>query len=155
MVEFQKQVGLHQLGLDCGRAHGEHRLHREDGRPLGHGPDIARETEVFQIVEKALPENAAPAEVGDVLLVKVQVLHIVHDLLQPRCDGVAAIVGHAAEKHVKITDAILHVVGKVAVAHGQFIEIAQHGQIDSVCAFHSSLPFCFSLRVPIIAPEPP
>ena len=124
MVEFQQQIGLHKLGLDCGRAHGEHGLHREDGRPLGHGPDVAREAEVFQVVEKVLPENAAAAEIGDVLLVKVQLLHVVHDLLQPCRDGVAARVGHVAEKHVEIADAILHAVGKVAVAHGQFIEIA-------------------------------
>ena len=37
---------------------------------------------------------------------------------------------------------LLHTVGKVAVAHSQLIEIAEHGQIDAVSAFHILPPRC-------------
>ena len=59
VVELQQHVGLEKLGLDGGGAHGQHRLHGEDGRTLGDGPDVAGELEVFEVVEKSLAENAA------------------------------------------------------------------------------------------------
>ena len=75
----------------------------------------------------------------------MELLHIVHDLLQPCRDGVAALVGDAAVKNVKISDAIFHAVGQIAVAHGQLIEVAQHGKVDACTALHKDHSLYFYL----------
>ena len=140
MVELQEHIGLQQLGLDGRGAHGDDRLPREDGRSLGYGPDIPGEVEIREIGEKVLGEDAAAAEIGNVLRIEVQVLNIVDDLLQPRRNGKAAAVGHIPVKHVKIGDAIPHPALPIAVAHGELIEIAEHGQIDPVGTLHENTP---------------
>ena len=68
----------------------------------------------------------------------MQLLNIVHDLLQTGCDGETAAVRNIAEKYVKISDAVLHTAHKITIAHRELIKVAQHGKIDSVCAFHAS-----------------
>ena len=142
VVELKQHIGLQQLRLDSRGADGDDRLHREDGRALWYRPDIACEFEITQIVKEALAEDPARAQVGDVLLVKVQLLNIVDYLLQPRSNSVAAAVGNVAVENVEVADAVLHTVGKVAVAHSQLVEIAEHGQIDAVSAFHILPPRC-------------
>ena len=142
VVELEQHIGLQQLRLNSRGADGDDRLHREDGRALGDRPDIAREFEITQIVKEALAEDTARAQVGNVLLAEVQLLDIVDYLLQPRGDGVPAAVGDIAVENVKVADAVLHAVGKVAVAHSQLVEIAEHGQIDAVSAFHILPPRC-------------
>ncbi len=59
-------------------------------------------------------------------------------LFQPRGDGEAAPVGHAAEKHVEVSDAVLHPLAEIAVGHGHLIKVKQHGQVQLLLAFHSS-----------------
>ncbi len=94
VVQAQQHEGLDKLGLDGGGADGENGLPGEDGRALRHRPDVAGKAEVAQIVQKLLAEAALAAQIGDVLLVKVQLLDIVDDLLQAGGDGKAAPVGH-------------------------------------------------------------
>ena len=98
----------------------------------------------------ALAEYPAVVEGIDFGGAEVQVLDVVNDLLQSGRNRVAALIGHAAEEHVKVADTILHPVGKIAVAHGQLIEVAEHGQVDSVCCFHSSYPSCI---IPVMIAE--
>ena len=68
VVNGEQQEGLEQLGLDGRGADDHDGLAREDGRALGHGPDVAGEFEMPQIVQEGLGEHAAAAEVVDVLL---------------------------------------------------------------------------------------
>ena len=88
----------------------------------------------------------ASAEVFDVLLVKMEVLHIVDNGLETRGDGVAALIGHVAEEDVEVADAVAHPLGKVAVAHGQLVEIAKHGQVDPVGSVQESTFFFIIAR---------
>ena len=71
--------------------------------------------------------------------VEVQVLDVVDQLLQTCGDGEAAAIGHLAEKHVEIGDAVLAAGFKVAVAHGQLIKVAEHGHIQLLIGLHSHL----------------
>ena len=130
VVYREQQEGLDKLGLDGGRPDGEEGLPGEDGGALGHRPDVAGEPEVLQILQKALAEAALAPQIGDVLLVEAEPLHIVDDLLQTGGDGEAAAVRHVAEKDVEIAD-LLGVARRleVAVAHGQFIEITEQGVV--------------------------
>ena len=129
MVELQQDIGLQQLRLDRRSADGQQRLAGEHGRALRHRPDVAREAEMAQIVQKFLRKQPLPAQIREVFLGKMQVLHIVDDLIQPGADGEAAAVRHLAEKHVEIRDPIALSAPEIAVAHGQLIKIAEHGQV--------------------------
>ena len=129
VVQAQQHEGLDELGLDGRGPHGEDGLPREDGGALRHGPDVAGETELAQIVQEGLGKAALGAEVGDVLLVKAQLLDILDDLGQPRRYSKASLVRDRAEEHVKVADALAQSGLEVPVAHGELIEVAQHGQI--------------------------
>ena len=136
VVDLQQQIRLHELRLNGGCAHRDERLTREHGRALRHGPDVAGEAEVFQVVQKCLAEQLPAAQIGNVLVGEVQVLDVVDDLLETGGDGVAAVVRHAAEEHIKIRDAVLHAVLKITVAHRQLIEIAEHGHVERFVGVH-------------------
>ena len=132
VVQGQQDVGFHKLGLDGGGPDGEDGLPGEDGGALGHGPDVAGKAEVLQILQEFRGEAPLAPEVFDVLLVKAEVLDVVDDLGKPGGDGEAAPVGDAAEEHVKVAHPVLQAGLEVAVAHGQLVEVEQHGVIDVV-----------------------
>ena len=92
---------------------------------------------MLQIGEELLAEQVPAAEILDVLVGEVQVLDVVDQLLQSGRDGEAAAVRYLAEEHVKVGDAILAAGFKVAVAHGQLVEIAEHGHVQLFLCFHS------------------
>ena len=93
VVQAQEHEGLDKLGLDGGGPDGEDGLPGEDGRSLRNRPDVAGEGEIFQIVQKLLRKAVLGPQIGDILLVKVQVLNILHHLGQARRNGKAALVG--------------------------------------------------------------
>ena len=146
MVELKQHIGLQKLRLNCRGAHGDNRLMREDGRPLRHGPDVAGELEIGEVGEEALVKDAARAQILDILGLKVQLLHVVYNLLKTGCDGKTGAVRHGAVEDVEIGYLVLPARGEVAVAHGQLVKIAQHGQIDAVCSFHNNLLFFIARR---------
>ena len=136
VVQREQQIRLNELRLNGGRADGQQRLLGEDRRALGHGIDVAGEFEVRKVFEELLAEQLPAAQVGDVIFCEVQALDILHDLLEAGGDGEAALVRHAAEKYVKIRDAVLEAALKITVAHGQLVEVAEHSQVESVFTVH-------------------
>ena len=60
----------------------------------------------------------------------MEIFDVVDDLLQTGRDGKAAAVGALTEKDVKVADPVGKAGFKVAVAHGQLIKIAEHGQVE-------------------------
>ena len=139
VIDGQQREGLDELRLDGGRAHNDHRLLREHGRPLRHGVNIAGEAEGAQIFQKFLAENALAAQVRNVLLVEVQILDIVDQLVEAGGNGVPASVRHRAEINVEIGNAILEPCFQVTIAHSQLVEVAEHGHIELLIGFHSHL----------------
>ena len=136
MIEREKDVCFDYLSLDRGCAYCENRFVRENGSTLGNSPDVARKAEVLEIIEKLLVKNALGAEVGDIVVVKVQLLDVVYNLLKTRGDRKTAVVGYLAVKNVEVHLALVKIVFEVAVGHGEFIEITKHRQIFF---FHSRL----------------
>ena len=145
MIDGQQREGLDQLRLDGRRAYHHHRLPGEHRGPLRDGEDIAGKAEVTQIVQKLLAEQVPPTEIGDILLAEMQVFDIVDQLLQTGCDGIAAFIGHLAEEHIEIGNAILVPVAEVSVAHGQLIKVAQHGHVQLFSSIHFLLNLKFSI----------
>ena len=143
VVERQQQKRLDELRLNGGRADGHDRLAREDRRALRHGPDIAREAEAAQILQEALVEHIPAAQIRNIVLVKMKLLHVLDRLLQTRRDGKAAVIGHGAEENIKIRDAVLHTLHEIAVAHGELVIIAEHTQIGVFVDIHDRFPSFF------------
>ena len=78
----------------------------------------------------ALVKEVLGAQVGDIVLVEVEVLDVLHDLLKACHHGVSAAVGVLAVEDVKVDDLIAEACLEVAVGHGQLVEVHQHGQIE-------------------------
>ena len=140
VVDGQQGERLDQLGLDGRSPDRHHRLPGEDGRPLRHGPDVPGKAEIPQVVQELLREQVLVPQEGDVLLVEMQILDVAHQLLQARADRKAAVVRHVAEEYVKIGDPVLKAGLEIAVAHGQLIEITEHGQVEFFFCPHNSSP---------------
>ena len=138
VVQRKQNIRFNELRLDGRGADRQDRLAREDRRALRHGVDIAREVEILQIVQEALVKDAAAAEIGEVVLRKMQIADILDHLLQTCRNGKAAAVRNIAEEDVKIADLVRLPVHKVAVAHGQLVKIAEHGQIEFFIRFHTA-----------------
>ena len=136
VVDGQQRKRLDELGLDGGGTDRHDRLLGEDGGPLGDCPDVAGEAEVLQVGQKLLGEQVPSPEVGDVLLVEVQVQDIADELIQARADGEAPLVRHVPEEHVEIGCAVLKARLEIAVAHGQLVKIAEHGHVQLLIGAH-------------------
>ena len=138
MINSQQSVGLNELSLrgrgpDCHQGlAGKHR------RALRYRPYVAGKAEMAQVIQKILLKQVFAPEVGDVVLVEVKILDVLHQLLQPCGNGKTAFVGHPAEEHVKIGDTVLHPLTEVAVGHGHLIKVKQHRQVQPFLTFHSS-----------------
>ena len=138
VVQGEEQEGLHKLGLDGGGPDGEQGLAGEDRGALGHRPDVPGEAEGAQEVQELLAEAALAPEIDQVLLVKAQLLDVLHHLGQAGGDGEAPLVGDRAVEHIEVADPVLQTGLEIAVGHGQLVEVAQHGQVG-LC-FHGKNP---------------
>ena len=101
-----------------------------------HGPDIAGELEILQILQEGLGEEVPRPQVGDVLLREVELLDVADDLLQTGRDAEAAAVGAAPEEQIKVGDPVLVAVLEIAVGHGQLVEVTEHGQVQFAVGIH-------------------
>ena len=129
MVEGDQQQRFEQLALDGRALDGDDGFLREDGHAFLDGPDVAVQPEVGQVGKEALVKDFGRAQVVDILLREAQVVDGVDELLQPRHDGVAAAVRHAAEEHVKDGDLVLIPFVQVAGRHRQFVEVGHRRQV--------------------------
>ena len=132
MVQGQQHISLYQLRLNGGGTNRQNGLTREYRGSFRHCINVAGEVEVPEIGQEALVENVLFPEEFNVFLVKMQLLDILHHLLQTGCDGKAAAIWHIPEKYVKIGDLLAEALFEIAVAHGQLIKIAEHGKIALV-----------------------
>ena len=82
----------------------------------------------------------------------MKVLNILNDLFQAGCDCKTTTIRTTAEEQIKIGDPVLVAGLKIALAHGQFVEIAQHGQIQFIVDYHLVFHLFFFDRYIIIPP---
>ena len=132
MVELHEYERLHELRLYDRSLYSHDRLMREYRITLRNGPDIAAEFKLFEIVKKVLREAVLAAEILDVLLCELQIVHVSDDLLEACHYGEATAVRYTSEKHIETRLRISDVRIEIAVCHRNFIEIRQHGEIVSV-----------------------
>ena len=110
-VDREEHHRLHQLGLDDRAFDDDDRFVGEDRGAFLHRPDVAGKFEIPQVVKECLAEDLFAPEEGDVLLGKVEVLEVPHQLFQAGADREAGLIRDLAEKHIEdrafVTDAFL------------------------------------------------
>ena len=85
---------------------------------------------------KILIEELQASQIFDVAGLKGQVLDIVDDLVEAGRDGEAAAGGIFPVKDVE-DDGFIGLVLKVALHHGQLVEVCQQGQSHGAHSFHA------------------
>ena len=143
MVDGQQQIGLQQLALDGGRPDGQNGLIGKDGGSLRHREDIPGKLKVRQVVQEPLIKHFPAPKILDILGLKVEVLDVLDDLLQPSRNGIPPFVRYTAEEQIKMCDPVLVPGLEVSVAHGQLIKVAQHGHVQFLVCIHGKI-LCFS-----------
>ena len=129
MVDGEQQHGFQQLRLHHRAPDDHHGFVGKDRCALGYRPYIAFKMEVRQIVQELLAEDSPAPQVGNVLLIELQILHVVDELLQARKDGKAAIVRNFPEKHIKHRNGVLPPALEITIRHGELIKVNEHRQI--------------------------
>ena len=130
VIDRHEHVGFNELCLDRPAANRHERLAGKNDRAFGDRPDVAFKVKVTQKVQKLLRKAVFAPQVGNIVLVKMQVVDIIHDLFQSRANGKAAVIRVVSVKDVEIDDFIAHAGFEIAVAHGKLIKIAEHGQVS-------------------------
>ena len=120
---------IDELGLDDRAADMDDGFVREDRSAFGNGPHVAGELEVPEVVEEVVRE-AAGLQVRKVFLGEVQVVQVVHHLLETGRDDVAAVVRDMTVEEVEVTDGVLQPVMEIATTHGQLVEVGEHGDVE-------------------------
>ena len=136
MVDAQQQECFDELSLNGRGPNGDDGLLGEHRSALGNCPDIAGKLKIRQIGQEFLAKQIAATQIFNILRIKPQLLNVLDDLLQTSRNGKAAAIGTTAVEKVKIRDAVLVALFKIAMCHGQLIEVAEHGQIDLIINLH-------------------
>ena len=113
------KLRLNQRRLDC-----ENRLARKYRFSLFHRVHVARETQVFKILQKFFVERVQRTEIGNIVLGKMPVQKIIHRLFQPceqRIGNHFVLTEEDIEHHFFL---VLFLFEK-AVAHCNFVKIRQ------------------------------
>ena len=158
VVEEHQHGRLDELRLDDRAADMDDGFVREDRSAFGNGPHVAGKLEVPEVVEEVVRE-AAGLQVRKVFLGEVQVVQVVHHLLETGRDDVAAVVRDMTVEEVEVTDGVLQTVMEIATTHGQLVEVGEHGDVEvfvevialQVVTQRERLLQCFSKN--IIAPR--
>ena len=150
MVDGQQEKGFNQLCFYRRCAHRDDRFFGENWCSLRHGPDVAGEVKMRQIIQESLGEHLPSPQISNVLRVKVQILNVLHDLLQTGGNRKPTAIRTLTEEHIKIANAVLESLFKVTVSHGQLIKVAEHGQIQFLVDSHNHTSWYFFLIISMI-----
>ena len=120
--------GFGELGRDDGRGHFQYGFVGEEQAALGHGAHAAAESEIAQVRQKILGEDAGVAQVIDAGVVEGQGGQAVDCVIHAGGDQVSAIGRVFA--HVEAEGGFaVHALGEVGLGHGQLVEIGEQADV--------------------------
>ena len=131
VVHRQQQRGLQKLCIDDLRLDTDERFIRKDRCAFRDRIDVAGKDKMAKIVQKLLREFIERTKIGDILLLKMQILDVADHFLQTGADAVTAAVGVAAVKHVE-DDFFVLVSIEITLAHRQFIKVHDQRKVPLV-----------------------
>ena len=140
MINTEQQEGFDQLRFNGGRTNCNNGFVGENGRTFRNCPNIAGEAEIGQISKEFLTEHLTAAQIFNVFSREMEVLDVVDDQFQTCSDGKTAAIRATPEKQIKVSDAIPVAFFEVTLAHGQFIKVTEHGQVQFITGFHMIAP---------------
>ena len=116
---------LDELRLEQRAGHLEHRLVREEHRPLAHRADLAREAQPGEPFEERGAEEARLLEEGELLVAEPKLLQERERVLDPRGDEVAPARRQVAAEELERRGPLVDPLRDVALAHRQLVEVDQ------------------------------
>ncbi len=116
-MDLVEQEGLRQLGLGKGGLHFQDGLVGKHGGPLGDSPDIAREAEVGQIVQKRPGKGPQRGQVVQGPFRKAQGFKVFEGGFQTRGQQVIAVFRKPPEEQVE-HGRLLKILLQVGLHHG-------------------------------------
>ena len=123
MIDTQQHCRFQQLCFDNLRLYANQRFIREHRCSFLHRKDITGKNEMPQIFQKFIIKAVQRTQVCNITILKMQILDISDNFLQPRKHRIAAAVRISAIKQVKGDNTILMIGIEVALTHGQLIKI--------------------------------
>ena len=119
---------LDELSLDERRGHLEHRLGREEDRPLGHRAYVSAEPEPPQPLQERRTKQSRRLEERKLVFAEPKPLEIVERVLDPGRDEVAPPVREAAAVELKRRLPLGHPLREIALAHRQLVEVEEESR---------------------------
>ena len=117
-----EQPRLDELGLDERRGHPHEGLAREHDLALGHGPHVAREPQVGEVVEERRGEGAQAGEVGHVTLVVAPALEPGEGVVEPAATRNRRSSGRLRTNSSKVASWV-DAAGLVGRGHRELVEV--------------------------------
>ena len=100
--------------------------------------DASGKFEILQIFKEVVLKNSQTFQIGNFIIIEMQVFHIFDNLRKPCADGVAGFHRVIPVKGVKNYRFITVHVLKVALHHRQFVKIGHEGKIPRFHGFSSA-----------------
>ena len=122
-IDADQKHGLQQLRFDDRSGHGNDRRIRIYDSSFRNCLDGSGKFEVRQILKEALIKHVASAEICDIILGKMQTLHIIDQHAKSCTDNKAAAVRILAVEHIENRNLVLISRYEITVCHGQFVVI--------------------------------
>ncbi len=126
MIHSKKNIRLNQLSLTGRSPDSQNRLVWENWSTFWYCVYVTGELKIAKPVEVALTEVALTPEEFDILLCKVELINIIHDLLKTGKYCVPSLIGDRSVKYIKVDDLVGHPFFEIAVSHCQLIVITEH-----------------------------
>ena len=139
VVDDIQQCCFHQLCFHDRRFYTHQRFMGKYHSAFGNGVNFACKTKIFQIINEVCGKQSQTFQICNIILCKTQVANIFNRLLQTCRNGIAVAAGIFSVKQIKYYLLFVRTCFKVALHHGQFIQVRQQCQIST---FHFNL-LCF------------
>ena len=127
VVNRQQNEGFDQLCLNGRCPNGHNGFLGENRRTFRNCPNVTGELKVCQILQEFFCKDIPVAKVSNIFGSKMQLLNVIYDLFQTGGNGEATPVRTLPEEYIKVADSVLVAIFKIAISHGQFIEVTEHG----------------------------
>ena len=111
---------------------------RKSSKKVGLRTDASGKFEILQIFKEVVLKNSQTFQIGNFIIIEMQVFHIFDNLRKPCADGVAGFHRVIPVKGVKNYRFITVHVLKVALHHRQFVKIGHEGKIPRFHGFSSA-----------------
>ena len=129
MVDDVEQRGFKKLRFHDRRNDADNRFAGENDRSLRNSQNFAGKPQGGQAGEKRLVKDIQAAQIGNIVLGKMEILDVFNGLLKAGRHGIGRHVALLAIEDIKAGAVIFHAEPQIAVHHRQLIQVGHHCQV--------------------------